>query len=206
MSLSVSCDTGRIYPTDRWHRRPAPASEPPREPVIDRVVKDVLEGRLILLFGLDYFRPEALAEDVVLSAMPLVEGACVLAVEVAHAVGEVRERRLDQQVVVVAEQAAGVQSPVVPTPNAVQDLDEDGSIAVVEEDRRLVVALGADVVVGAGCEVAVGSSHLGDRSRGERRKSAARVSRHKSVTDPSRAGHETGRERPCPPAERDVAC
>jgi hypothetical protein len=40
---------------------------------------------------------------VVLSPVTLVEGARVLAVEVAHAVREVRERGLDDQVVVVAE-------------------------------------------------------------------------------------------------------
>jgi hypothetical protein len=39
-----------------------------------------------------------LAEDVVPAAVPLVEGAGVLAVQVAHAVGEVRKRGLDEEV------------------------------------------------------------------------------------------------------------
>jgi hypothetical protein len=78
------------------------------EPVVDRVVEDVFERLLVLPFGLDHSGPEAAPEDVVLAAVPLVEGAGVLAVQVTHALREVRVRRLDEEVVVVAEQAAGV--------------------------------------------------------------------------------------------------
>jgi hypothetical protein len=127
--------------------------------VVDGVVKDVVERVVVLLLRLDHSRPEALAEDVVLSAVPLVEGACVLAVEVAHAVGQVRELRLNEQVVVVAEQAAGVQPPAVGAPDALEDLKEDGAIPVVEKDRRVVVPLRSDVVVRARREVAEGTSH-----------------------------------------------
>jgi hypothetical protein len=62
---------------------------------MDRIADDVIEGVGVLLLGLDHLRPEAAAEDVVLAAVALIEGACVGAVEVAHAVGEVRGRRLD---------------------------------------------------------------------------------------------------------------
>jgi hypothetical protein len=106
---------------------------------MDRVVEDVVERVVVLLFGLDHLGPEATAEDVVPAAMPLVEGSCVLAVQVAHAVGEVRQRRLDDEVVVVAEQAAGMQPPAVAAADAPQDLDEDSAIPVVYEDRRFVV-------------------------------------------------------------------
>jgi len=91
---------------------------------MDRVVEDVVERFLVLLLGLDLFRPEAPAEDVVLAGMAVVEGAGVLTVQVTHAVGQVRERRLDEQVVVVAEQAAGVQAPVVAAADAPEDLRE----------------------------------------------------------------------------------
>jgi hypothetical protein len=131
--------------------------------VVDRVVEDVVECLDVLLFGLDHFRPEPPAEDVILATVPLVEGARVLSVEVAHAVGEVREPRLDHEVIVVAEQAAGVQTPGVRAPDAPQDLQEDGAVRVVEEDRRVVVPLRSDVVVGAGCEVAVRASHVSRR-------------------------------------------
>jgi hypothetical protein len=126
---------------------------------MDRVIEDVFERGAVLLFGLDRSRPEAAAEDVVLPAVTFVEGPGVLAVEIAHSLGQVRERRFDQQVVVVAEQTAGMQAPAVPAPDALQDPGEDGAIGVVEEDRRVVVPLRADVVVRAGGEVAVGTSH-----------------------------------------------
>jgi hypothetical protein len=90
--------------------------------VVDRVVEDVIERVVVLVLGLDHLRPEPLTEDVVLAAMALVEGPGVLAVEVSHAVGEVGERRLDEQVVVVAEQAAGMEAPPVPAPDAPQDV------------------------------------------------------------------------------------
>jgi hypothetical protein len=139
--------------------------------VVDRVVEDVVERVVVLLFGLDHFRPEALAEDVVLAPVAFVEGARVLAVEVAHPVGEIRQRRLDEQVVVVAEQAAGVQPPAVSTPDAPQDLEEDGAIPVVKEDRCVVVSLRPDVVVGAGRDIAVRAAHpstVTARRRGKR--------------------------------------
>jgi hypothetical protein len=127
--------------------------------VVDGVVEDVVERVVVLLFGLDHLRPEALAEDVVLASVAFVEGARVLAVEVAHPVGQVRQGRLDEQVVVVPEQAAGVQPPAVRTPDAPQDLEEDGAIPVVEEDRRVVVPFRSDVVVGARREIPVRAAH-----------------------------------------------
>jgi hypothetical protein len=131
---------------------------------MDRVFEDVLERLVVLLCRLDLFRPEPAPEDVVLPAVAIVEGASVLTVEVAHPVREVGERRFDEEVVVVAEQAAGVQAPAVATADAPQDLGEDGPVAVVAEDRRVVIAFRADVVVGAGGEVAARSSHRGDRT------------------------------------------
>ncbi len=116
-------------------------AEAPGEPVVDRVGEDVFEGPLVLPFGLDHSGPEAAPEDVVLPAVPLVEGAGVLAVQVPHALGEVRLRRLDEQVVVVAEQAAGVQAPAVASSYVTKKLVEDGAIPVVAEDRLVVVAL-----------------------------------------------------------------
>jgi hypothetical protein len=132
--------------------------------VVDGVVEDVLDRLFVLLFGLDLFRPEAAAEDVVLPAVPVIEGAGVLTVEVAHAVGEVRKGRFDEQVVVVAEQTAGVNPPAVAAPDVPQDLTEDPSVPVIPEDRLVVVALRSDVVVRAGLEVAAWSSHRVDRS------------------------------------------
>jgi len=127
-----------------------------------------------------------LAEDVVLAAVPLVEGAGVLAVQVAHAVGEVRQRSLDEEVVVVAEQAAGVEAPAIVALDPSQNLEEDSPVVVVLEDRGVVVALRSDVVVGAGCEVTMRTSHPvdGNARRGPRIVSAAswHRARHGRVT------------------------
>jgi hypothetical protein len=128
--------------------------------VFQGVVEDVVECLVVLLFGLDHFRPEALAEDVVLPPVAFVEGACVLSVQVAHAGGQVRERRLDEQVVVVPEQAACVEAPAVVTAHASQDLQEDTAVPVVKENRGVVVPLRRDVVVGARCDVAMRPSHV----------------------------------------------
>jgi len=165
--------------------------------VVHGVVEDVVERGRVLLLGLDLLRPEALAEDVVLAAVALVEGAGVLAVQLAHAVGEVRERRLDDQVVVVAEQAPGVEAPAVAPADARQDLEEDSAVVVVQEDRRVVVPFGADVVVGTGCEVAMRTSHCAERSSARRRTGAAYEIRRMAVTDASRARHETAPRGTC---------
>src|SRR5256885_12694815 len=155
ISLSVSWDTGRIYRTDRQPGRPAPVLCPADEAVVDGIVDDVLEGGVVLLLGLDHLRPVAAAEDVVLSSMPLVEGPGVGSVQVPHALVEVGRRGLDEQVVVVAHQAADVHPPPVAAFHPPENVREDDPIFQVERDRRLVVAAGPDVVAGAGEDEAV---------------------------------------------------
>jgi hypothetical protein len=76
--------------------------EPADEPVVERVVDDVVDRRLVLLVRLDHLRPVAATEDVILPLMPLVEGAGIAAVEVPHPVGEVRQWCLDEEVVMIA--------------------------------------------------------------------------------------------------------
>jgi hypothetical protein len=166
--------------------------------VVDRVVEDVSEGFLILLFGLDLFGPEAPAEDVVLAGVAVVERPGVLAVQVAHSVREVRERCLEEQVVVVAEQAAGVHAPAVTSADAPQDLREDGAVPVVAEDRCVVIAFRPDVVVRAGGEVAAGSAHRGERSGGGTPETARSAFRHDLDTDVSRARQRTTPQPPRP--------
>ena len=90
----------------------------------------------------------------------LVEGAGVGAVEVAHAVGEVRGRRLEDEVIVVAHEAACVHAPAVAPLDAPEDVEEDHAILAVEGDRSAVVPGRADVVVSTGFKVAKRPSHL----------------------------------------------
>jgi hypothetical protein len=101
----VSCDTRpRIY-------RTGSAANPGPRPFVGRldeagrdwVLEDVLERRLELLLRFDQFRVEAFAENVVAAPVQSVEGAGVLAVQIAHPLREVRIVRLDHEVVVVAQ-------------------------------------------------------------------------------------------------------
>jgi hypothetical protein len=155
---------------------------------VHRIVEDVVEGRGVLLLGLDQPRPESAAEDVVFPAVTLVEGAGVLAVEVSHALRQIRERRLDEQVVVVAEETARVQAPAVTPADALQEPDEEGTVSIVEEDRRAVVAFRADVVVRAGIGMSKGSSHAATVAAArERERTCASFD-----TPPLRARHVPG--------------
>jgi hypothetical protein len=127
--------------------------------VVERIVHDVLDGRLILLVGLDHLRPVAPAEEVVDPSVALVEGARVAAVQVPHALVEVGLGGLDDQVEVVPHQAADVHAPVVAALDAAEDVEEDPAILVVEDDGTVVVAPCRHVVEGAGFEVAAWASH-----------------------------------------------
>jgi hypothetical protein len=155
----VSCDTRRIYRTDHGRRSPAPLLGPPGEPVVDRIVQHVLDRGFVLLLGFDQLRPEAPPEDMVLPAVPFVEGACVAAVEVAHPVREVRTGCLHYQVVVVAHQAGDVDAPPVSALDPSHDVGEDHAVPVVQDDRSLVVAARRDVVIRAGLERSKWPSH-----------------------------------------------
>jgi hypothetical protein len=118
-----------------------------------------------MLFRLDQSRGKAFAEDVVAASVDRVEGAGVLAVEIAHAGREVRLWRLDDEVVVVAHQAASVEAPAVPARHAAKLVEEDAAIVVVQEAELLVVAARGDVVPRAGCEIATGARHASTVAR-----------------------------------------
>ena len=80
---------------------------------MDRIVEYVLERGLVLLLGFDRLRPVAAPEDVILAPVPLVEGAGVAAVQVAHSLVQVWGGRFQDEVVVVPHQAADVDAPAV---------------------------------------------------------------------------------------------
>jgi hypothetical protein len=125
---------------------------------MNRVVEDILVGVRVLLLRLDQHGVEAASEHVVAAPVALVEGPRVGAVQVAHAVGEVRRRRLDDEVVVVSHQAA-VDAPAVTAFDAPEDVGPDDPVPVVQDDRELVVPACRDVVDRAGREVAAGTAH-----------------------------------------------
>ena len=126
---------------------------------MEGVVDDVLDRGFVLLVRLDHLGPVAAAEDVILPLVAFVECASVAAVQVPHPVGEVRQRGLDEEVVVVPHQAAHVRAPAVALFDPAQDVEENDPVAIVHDDRRVVVAADPDVVEGTGLEVTVGPSH-----------------------------------------------
>jgi hypothetical protein len=139
----------------------------------------------------------------VTSAVAMVEGASVLPVEIAHAVREAGRRRLENEVVVVAEEAVGVNSPAVTELHPPKDVEEDGAVLLIECDRRSVVAAGSDVVVRTGGEVAERASHCSDASLGRRRLSARLQFRRASDAVMSRARRRTGPNPPPRPMRRE---
>jgi len=127
--------------------------------VVKGIVDDVFDRGLVLVVRLDHLRPVAAAEDVILPLVALVEGPGVATVQVPHSLVEVRQRGLDEQVVVVPHQAAHVSAPAVAPFDPAQDVEEDDPISIVHDDRRVVVAADPDVVVRAGFEVTEGTPH-----------------------------------------------
>jgi hypothetical protein len=133
--------------------------EPADEPVVEGVVDDVLHRRLVLLVRLDHLGPVAAAEDVILPLVAFVEGAGVAAVQVPHPVGQVRQRGFDEEVVVIPHQAAHVRAPAVAPFDPAQDVEEHDPVAIVHDDRSVVVAADPDVVEGTRFEVTKRPSH-----------------------------------------------
>jgi hypothetical protein len=126
---------------------------------MDRIVEDVLERGLVLLLGFDRLRPVAAPENVVLSPVPLIEGAGVAAVQVAHSLVQVGGGCFQDEVVVVSHQAADVDAPAVSAFDAPEEMEEHHPVLAVDDDRCVVVPAAPDVVVAAGHEVAVGTPH-----------------------------------------------
>jgi hypothetical protein len=155
---------------------------------MDGVVDDIGDGRVVLLLVLDQLRPVAAAENVVLPSVPLVEGARVDPVEVAHSLVEVGQRGFDEKVVVVPHQTAHVDPPAVAAYDAAENLDEDDAVSGVADDRRLVVAAGRDVVTGAGEDDTVRSSHTATVAAAV----AVVPSRESFGTGPARPRHVPG--------------
>jgi hypothetical protein len=124
-----------MYRTGGRNRRPRPVRREASKTGPDGVLEDVLEDGEVVLVALDHARAEAAAEDVVAEAVALVEPARVGAVQVAHAVGEVRLGCLEDEVVVRSEQAVGVEAPAVAPDHPPKQVEEDLAIAVLEEDE-----------------------------------------------------------------------
>ena len=126
---------------------------------MDRIVEYVLERGLVLLLGFDRLRPVTAPEDVILTPVPLVEGAGVAAVQVAHSLVQVGGGCFQDEVVVIPHQAADVDAPAVSAFDAPEEMEEHHPVLAVDHDRCVVVPAAPDVVVAAGGEVAAGAPH-----------------------------------------------
>jgi hypothetical protein len=78
-------------------------------------------------------RPEALLEQVPLSAMPAVEPLGVQAVQPVHHRGQLLTRALDDQVVVRSEHRPGDEAHTEQVGGLIEQVDEGQSIDVVEK-------------------------------------------------------------------------
>jgi hypothetical protein len=153
-----------------------------------RIVEDVLERGPVLLLGFDRLRPVAASEEVVLASMPLVEGAGVAAVQVAHPLVQVGSRCLEDEVIVVPHQAADVDAPAVAALDAAEEVEEDHPVLAVDDDRCVVVPAAPDVVIAARDEVTMGTTHCPTvAARGSRLGRRAPF-----VPPPARPGHVPG--------------
>jgi hypothetical protein len=88
---------------------------------------------------------EASAEEVSAAFMTPVEPLGVASVQHLHACGEVRLRRLHDQVIVRAHEAVRLAAPVVGSDRRPEKVEELDSVARLSIDERAGRALGRDV-------------------------------------------------------------
>jgi hypothetical protein len=111
----------------------------------DRILEHVLGRMAAMLVGLDHPRGEARAEEVTRPRVTVVEALCVAAVQVLDARGELRLRRLDDQVDVVRHQTEGVDPPSVPRDRQREQVHVHAAVVVVAVDGGAVDAACGDV-------------------------------------------------------------
>jgi hypothetical protein len=112
-----------------------------------------------VLVALDDPGGEALLEEVAATAVARVEAARVAAVQAVHPGGEADARRLDDQVVVRAEQAVRVELPAVSADADQKQRGERAPVDVVAEDVEPAGAARGDVVDAVGQVAARHSRH-----------------------------------------------
>ena len=110
---------------------------------------------------------EPTLKHVTAARVPAVEAAPEVTMEPLHPAPEVRLRRLDQQVHVVAHQAVGQTPPGQPARDLAQAREVTAAVEIVDEDRLTDRSAGEHVVDGAGEIRAQWSRHaLDSRPRG----------------------------------------
>jgi hypothetical protein len=125
----------------------------------NRVVEDVVECVLVVLFVVDDPGGEPLAEECSLAAEPGVVLPGVVALDPLHGPREVFDPGVDERVVVRAHQAVRVE-PEAPPPNALREQPDERPVVVpVAEQPGFVDGIPRQVEVAVGQLTAEDSGH-----------------------------------------------
>jgi hypothetical protein len=135
-----------VFSLDAGCAAPGPVLAPVDQARADGVVEHVGDRSGEVRLVADDPAAEACAEEVAVAAVAVVELERVGAVQELHAGGEVGERGLDDEVVVVAHETQGVDLPGVAADCEEEEAQEAAAILVVAVDRVSVHAAGRDVV------------------------------------------------------------
>jgi hypothetical protein len=100
----------------------------------------------------DHARAEAVAEEMAVPAVALIEGLCVPPVQTLHAVGETFEPGLDEQVEVIVEKDPGDAVPGIAANRAAREACPEITVVVVSDDVLPRDAARRDVVNAVGRE------------------------------------------------------
>jgi hypothetical protein len=129
-------------------------------------------------------RGEPVAEEVAAATMPPVEALAVDTVESVHPVRELRQRGLDDEVVVRAHQAEDEAAPALPLGHLAEEREERRAVVIVAVDVLFRDAARRDLEDAARRQLVAGDSgHLSDRSGEEPAAALACAFRHASGTN-----------------------
>jgi hypothetical protein len=130
---------------------------------IDRVLADVFESGVVVILALDQSRGVPALKEAAAAAVATVESLRVRAVHQVHAGREIHPGRLDDQVVVRAEEAARVDAPAKPLGCPLDQLDEVDSVEVAAEKKCAAGGAAGDVVEAVGQIAATHPGHVDRR-------------------------------------------
>jgi hypothetical protein len=153
-------------------------TQPRAHRVLEQVVDHDREVRLVL----DQPGGEAAAEEVAAAPVLGIEGLRVAAVQALHPGREQSALRFDDEVVVVAHQAEGVQLPAVALGSRAQQREKEEPILVVAEDQAPRDPARDHVVDPVGEETARHSRHPADASGRGRWQAPVWTHRHEVLT------------------------
>lgn len=156
------------------------------DPCADGVVQDVVDGVAEVALGVDDPRREACAEEVAGALVPQVEAERVRAVEPLDAGGELRLRRVEDEMDVVVHEAEGVAVPPVAVDGRSEAPEIAEPVVVVADDRGAVDPTRGHVEITVGESRTEHARHPVDGRRGGISRRRARTNRHAFVTLSSR--------------------